>query len=230
MFKQTVFDLVREMVGFANAEGGRIYVGVADDKEIKGISINNRLLSQIQDMARKCDPPIEIKLHTIKRENKDLLLIQVPEGESKPYSCSDGYFLRTGPSSQKMNRNELLAFVRAVDVSPWERQDCKMFIYPRDFNNTAFKEFLKSANISASSSPKNLLVNLELARLVGDQLVVNNACVLFFAKAPVRFFPQARVSCILFQSPKRIDILDRKGLEGGLFENADQAEIFFSSI
>ncbi len=94
-FKQSASDLAHEMVGFANAEGGRIYIGMADNKEIKGIDISNRLLSQIQDTARKCDPPVSIKQYSFKREDKNLLLIQVLEGESKPYGCSDGYYLRT---------------------------------------------------------------------------------------------------------------------------------------
>lgn len=227
-FKQSLSDIAKEMVGFANAEGGRIYIGVADSKEIKGISIDNRLLSQVQSTARNCDPAIPIKLYPFKRDEKDLLLIQVPQGENKPYGCSDGYFLRTGPSSQKMNRSELVAFFRAMDVIPWEKQECKRFIYPKDFNPVAFKTFLRMAEISSGLSREDLLVNLELARIERDVLVVNNACVLFFAKEPARFLPQARVTCILYQA-ERIDILDRKDLEGGLFENAEQAEVFLLS-
>jgi len=229
-FKQAMTDLSREMVGFANAEGGRIYVGVADNQEIKGISINNRLLSQIQDMARKCDPSIAIKLYPFKREGKDLLLIQVSEGETKPYGCSDGYFLRTGPSSQKMNRNELLEFVHEQSPLPFEERVCKEFAFPEDFDQEAFRTFLRLAGMTVETLvSEDLLISLGLAKRKDSRLVVNNACVLFFAKKPVRFLPQARISCLLFQMPDRVHIMDSKDLEGGLLQNAEQAELFILS-
>jgi len=54
-FKET-FDpksLAREMVAFANSEGGRIFLGISDDKKIKGINITNKLKSQVQDLAKE---------------------------------------------------------------------------------------------------------------------------------------------------------------------------------
>gem|GEM_PF-823334 len=45
-------------------------------------------------------------------------------------------------------------------------------------------------------------------------------------QAPARFLPQARVTCILFQTKERLNVLDRKDLDGGLLENLRQAEIF----
>lgn len=44
-FKESVSDsLARELVAFANAGGGRIYVGVSDDKQVKGVSLASRPL------------------------------------------------------------------------------------------------------------------------------------------------------------------------------------------
>ena len=52
----------KEIVAFANASGGNIYLGVTDASTIKGISVTNKLKLQIQDIARNCDPPISILL------------------------------------------------------------------------------------------------------------------------------------------------------------------------
>jgi ATP-dependent DNA helicase RecG len=50
-FKESISNSVaREIVAFANAEDGRIYVGVADDKTVKGIALTNKLLSEVQDL------------------------------------------------------------------------------------------------------------------------------------------------------------------------------------
>ena len=228
-FKESPSDsLAREMVAFANSEGGRIYLGVTDQKRVKGITINNKLLSQIQDVARHCDPSISIELAPFKHQGHDLLLIKVSEGKKKPYGCSAGYFLRTGPNSQKLNRDELVEFVQSLDPIPYERRDCKEFAYPKDFDRESFRTFLRRAEVSTKGlSSDDLLVNLGLARREGaKKLLVNNAGVLFFAKEPVRFLPQARVTCVLYQNPERVDILDRKDLQGGLFQNAEAAEVF----
>jgi ATP-dependent DNA helicase RecG len=45
-------SLPKEIVAFANASGGVIYIGITDSAKVKGIEISNRLKSQIQDTAR----------------------------------------------------------------------------------------------------------------------------------------------------------------------------------
>ena len=49
-----------------------------DDKgKIKGINITNKLKSQIQDIARNCDPSIKINLE----EFENVLIINIEEGK-----------------------------------------------------------------------------------------------------------------------------------------------------
>ena len=51
-FKETINkSLVKEITAFANASGGKIYIGVSYAGEIKGIKTTNKLKSQIQDSA-----------------------------------------------------------------------------------------------------------------------------------------------------------------------------------
>jgi ATP-dependent DNA helicase RecG len=60
-FKES-FDktIQKEIVAFANASGGVIYLGITDAGIIKRTEITNRLKSQIQDIAYNCDPSILI--------------------------------------------------------------------------------------------------------------------------------------------------------------------------
>jgi len=57
-FKEQLSNLDREMVAFANASGGLIFLGIADDRSVRGFVADNKTKSQIQDIARNCDPPI----------------------------------------------------------------------------------------------------------------------------------------------------------------------------
>jgi ATP-dependent DNA helicase RecG len=90
-FKENVNkSLTKEITAFANASGGKIYVGISDTDEIKGIKITNKLKSQIQDSANNCFPSVPITIE----EYNNILIIHVPEGIEKPYQCSDGFYSR----------------------------------------------------------------------------------------------------------------------------------------
>lgn len=95
-FKENMEGLDKEIVAFSNAHGGRILLGVSDSGEIQEINITNRLKSQIQDIANNCQPRVDILIE----EFDKILIIEVPEGEKKPYMCSRGFYLRIGPNSQ----------------------------------------------------------------------------------------------------------------------------------
>ena len=96
-FKEELTNLDREMVAFANASGGFIYLGISDHGEIKGFSFNNKIKSQIQDIANNCDPPVKILI----KELKNIVRIEVREGDDKPYRCTKGFYNRTGPILKK---------------------------------------------------------------------------------------------------------------------------------
>jgi ATP-dependent DNA helicase RecG len=83
-------SLQKEIVAFANASGGVIYLGITDSGKPNGIDITNRLKSQIQDIAYNCDPSVLINLVEI----DTVLAVEVSEGKNKPYSCSNGFFMR----------------------------------------------------------------------------------------------------------------------------------------
>jgi len=133
-FKE-VFDksMQKEIVAFANASGGAIYLGISDAGKLKGIEITNRLKSQIQDIAYNCDPSIIINIIDI----GNILEIEVAEGKNKPYSCSNGFFMRMGANSQKMTRNEILALAIKSGKVRYDEQICSKFDW-KDFDDEKF--------------------------------------------------------------------------------------------
>ena len=52
--------LTREMVALANTIGGKILLGVRDDGTVIGMHDSNTLRARIQDIARNCDPALEV--------------------------------------------------------------------------------------------------------------------------------------------------------------------------
>ena len=212
--------LVKEIVAFSNSQGGKIFIGVTDGGEIKGLEVTNKLKSQIFDAARNCDPPIDIKLSTYKNK---VLVVEVPEGDKKPYSCSQGFFIRNGPNSQKLSRDEILSFAYTEGKLTFDEQINEDFIYPDNFDKQKFSDYLKEAKLTDINDDESLLINLGVAKKVKSKILLNNAGILFFARDPAKFFMTSKVVCAEYQTNDKVNILDRKIYDDGILENIKQA-------
>jgi ATP-dependent DNA helicase RecG len=207
-------NLAKEVVAFTNSSGGRIFLGISDDGKIKGIEITNKLKSEIQDLARNCDPPIKI---TINQFDK-ILIVEIEEGKNKPYSCSAGFYMRQGPNSQKMKRDEIIKLAINEGKIRFDEQICKNFEW-KDFDNEKFEYYLKLARISDNLDRDSLLKNMKILTEEG----MTNAGVLFFAKEPHKYIGNSRIRCVYFKDNERIDILDKKEIDKGIIGNIEFA-------
>lgn len=138
-FKENTSGLDREIIAFANSSGGRILIGITDNSKVKGIVISNKLRSQIQDMANNCRPKVKI----IMEEFEGILIINVREGDDKPYECSAGYFKRVGPNSQKMTRDEIIEFFKSEGKIRFDELTEPKFRYPKDFDREKLMKYLE---------------------------------------------------------------------------------------
>ncbi|MFI4938282.1 MAG: RNA-binding domain-containing protein [Candidatus Berkiellales bacterium] len=223
-FKEKLADLDREIVAFANATGGEIYIGVNDKGEIKGIEITNALLSQIQDIARNCDPSIQISFK--KYNQHGILIVFVDEGNNKPYKCKDGFFLRVGPNSQKLRRDEIIQFINDVGKIHFDEAINRRFKYPADFSKKAFDDYLKHCGIDLKASSEDILLSLNLAHKDKSLFQVTNTGVLFFAKNLQSFFPEAYITAVRYQSNDRFSIIDKKDFMGSLLSQIEESLAF----
>jgi len=214
-FKKS-FDksLSKEIVAFANASGGVIYLGITDTGKIKGISITNKMKSQIQDAAYNCDPSIIISLTEI----NNVLAVEVMEGTNKPYSCSYGFYMRMRANSQKMKRDEILALAIKSGKIRFDEQICSNFDW-KDFDEEKFEYYLKLANISNNLPRNEILKNLRILTSEG----FTNAGVLYFAKKPYKYIISSKIRCVHFNDDKRVDILDKKVIDSGIIGNIEFA-------
>lgn len=223
-FKAQKADLDREIVSFANAAGGSIYLGVNDQSEIVGIELSNRIKSELQDIARNCDPSIVIKL--IEHKEYKIIEIQIDEGVDKPYRCRDGFFLRVGASAQKLRRDEIVKLINDSGKIRFDEAFNQKFNFHRDFSKKRFDEYLKTCEIKTSAKIDDVLQSLNLAEVQHNKLLYTNASVLFFSENPQKFFPESTITCILYQSESRFSIIDRAEILGSPIEQIEQAILF----
>ena len=158
-FKENVGNLEREMVAFANGSGGRILLGINDLRQTSGIAITNELKSRVQDIANNCEPRVRVELE----EFENVLIVHVREGTDKPYHCAGGFFLRVGPNSQKLRRDEIIEFLKSEGKVRFEDMVSNRFLFDEHFDPTKLRDFLRRAGITAVLEPGATLVNLGVA-------------------------------------------------------------------
>jgi ATP-dependent DNA helicase RecG len=223
-FKENTSSLDGELVAFANSSGGRVFIGITDANAVKGISVTNRLKSQIQDIANHCQPAITIGFENIEGAN-NVLIVHVSEGDDKPYSCGSGFYVRVGPNSQKLTRDQIIAFIKTEGKVRFDELNNATFDYERHFDADKLDSFMKLAGLPHALDVPTTLVNLGVAESQDAGLIFNNAGVLFFAKRLADIFRRTTVTCALYKGVDRVDILDRRDFNDDVVSSIDNAMI-----
>ena len=220
-FKTSLAKIDRTLVAFANARGGVIYLGVDDTGKRKGFSLSNRTRAQIEDIAKNLDPPVPITCMELGK----IAAIVVAEGEEKPYRCADGFFLRVGASNQKLSRNDILDLAVRMNRLHYESLQELSFRYPQDFSEPAFRNFVQEThldNVLKSMGREDFLNSLGVAEQQAGRLIFNHVGILFFAKKPQQFLPQAKLNYARYQGTTKTHVVDRILLSGTILEQLAQ--------
>jgi len=79
--------IVREVVAFANSDGGELYIGVDDDGKISGLKFAEEEKFALESAIRRyCRPRIAFNSEIIKiTEKKSLIRYQISESDKKPH-------------------------------------------------------------------------------------------------------------------------------------------------
>lgn len=101
--------IIREIVAFANTDGGTLLIGVADDKTVPGLKYADEdeyLL--VRAINSFCFPPISYSIERIPLPNeRDVLMLRIPRSPTRPhYIIPD----RNDPENKK-------AYIRVADKS-----------------------------------------------------------------------------------------------------------------
>lgn len=92
-FKKTISSaekIAKTLVAFANNRGGKLLIGVTDDGAIKGVKAEEEEKYMINKAAHQfCKPAIEPKFEEVYIDDKVVLVVDVPESDSKPHYAMD---------------------------------------------------------------------------------------------------------------------------------------------
>ena len=224
-FKERPSNLDREIVAFANTEGGRIFIGVDDQGRPKSIRITNRLRSQITQVISTCEPQIKYNL----LEQGSMLVLEIPEGDQKPYKAPSGFYIRIGPNSQKLTRDEIIDFFIAENRLHFDSQ---IFTSIKDSSELDLVDREEVQKLQERTGFGRRLTRFEFLKNLGlliekpAQIDITTAALLLCSKQPQEWFPQART--IVWLMGSKTQILDQSLFTGNLFDQLESAVSYIS--
>ena len=215
----------KTVVSFANAKGGKILLGVADDGTITGHVLNNEARSKIEGISKNCDPSVEISVSQIEMgSDPNVTVIEVPASLRKPHRCTEGYFVRRGASTEKLTTDELISLINESGRIAFDAISHNDYEWERDFDASAIGRFRRYLGASVDDVPDQQL--LQSLGALTDANRATAAGILFFATRPSKSIRQATIDCVAFNTTDKTSIRDRQNLDGPLLTMMDEAVLF----
>jgi predicted HTH transcriptional regulator len=195
--------IAAEMIAFANAKGGMILFGVEDKTgAIIGLSyeelqkINNRIATIANDLVK---PQIFLRTEAVIIEDKNILLVNIDDGISKPYKDNNGtIWLKQGADKRKLTDNSeiLRLFQQSSNLLVDEMEIFDSTI--DDIDQRLFSDYFKR-EFGRSYEERGLTYQESLkAKRILRNGKVTLAGLLFFGKEPQKFKPAFTVKVVSF--------------------------------
>ena len=165
--------------GFANAQGGAIYIGKDDDGSVHGLTNSKELLEMIpQKIRNHLGLTIDVNLHETAQGD----YIEIPvASQSMPVSYRGHYYYRSGSTKSELTGASLNEFLLKKSGQTWDA-----FIEERaslaDIETESIERFLADASQTGrlpNAEGLNAQALLTKLRLLSGQQLTRAALVLF---------------------------------------------------
>lgn len=144
---QMIEDLYREVIAFANSNGGVIYIGIDDQGNLTGIDNVDETYTRITNGIRDAiAPDVTMFVRYILQDNK-VIQIEVGEGSYKPYYLKskgmkpNGVYVRHGASSVQASPDQIRKMIKESDGDNFEASRCMEQELTFHAAETAFKQY-----------------------------------------------------------------------------------------
>ncbi len=192
-------DYLKWICGFANAQGGRIYIGKDDAGQITGLKNAKKLL---EDLPNKIRDHLGLMPHiNLLDEYGKAFLEIIVEPATVPISLRGSYYWRSGSVKQELKGHALTDFLLKKMGMTWDRVIEEKATLD-DIDDATIDLFrMEAANAgrlpdTAYLSTEDLLKKLRLLTKEG----LTNAALVLFGKDPGEFYPNLFVKIGRFES------------------------------
>ena len=144
---QMVDDIYKEVIAFANTDGGVLYVGIDDNGNAVGLDDVDETYTRITNGIRDAiQPDVTMFIKYVLQDNK-VIRIEVGEGSYKPYYLKSrgmkptGIYVRQGTSSVQASPEQIRRMIKESDGDNYEDTRCLEQELTFDAARTAFQRY-----------------------------------------------------------------------------------------
>ena len=176
-FKAKLTDeIYKEVIAFANTDGGVIYIGVDDNGNVVGIDNVDDTYTRITNGIRDAIQPDVTMFVKYKLEDNRVVKITVGEGSYKPYYLKskglkpNGVYIRQGASSVQASSEQIRRMIKVSDGDSFE----EMRSLEQELTFSQAEQAFQKYHVPFSEEKYNALG----IRSVADNLYTNLALIL----------------------------------------------------
>ena len=214
-------EYLKWICGFANANGGIIFIGKDDNGKVVGLDDAKKLLEEIPNKVRDIlGILVDVNLHT---ESKKQFIEIITEPYPNGVSYKGQYHYRSGSTKQELKGVALDKFILQKKGKRWDGVLVPS-VSANDLKQETFDFFKKrgvrSKRLSEESlndTNEQLLENLELI----EKEFLKRAAVLLFHPKPEKFITGAFIKIGFFENDA--DLIFQDEVHGNLFEQIEKA-------
>ncbi len=239
-------DIARAIVAMANSGGGSILLGVGDDGELLGLWYAQprhitRHIRTMPDLAawrqwvvnvsrHNCEPAVPIGVEHIAVEECDVLVVQVPDGQDKPYRANGRVYVRIDKEVHEATREEIGQLMFESGRVQYERlpvPDAEFAELDDALVRGYFEDIRRLPHPADAPERTRLLVNLGFATHHAGRVVPTVAGLLLFGARPQDRLPAATLKCAFFYGRHQgAQLRDRADVVGPLTRVIDEGAAF----
>ncbi len=217
-------SLAKEIIAFANMNGGIILIGIEDDRTISGVSKEKNWEEWTMNIARNnINPPLNIGFEYIELKEKIIAIITVDKGKNKPYQTIDGkYYIRIGSTNRIASIAELMRLFQesgAFNYDLFKVEKSKISDLNSNKLDTYFSKY--GVDFSLDKDKEKLLVNTDIMTEEGNLTVGG---LLIFGINPQRYLYNSYIVFAHFNGNIISDeLIDKQNIEGTIDMQVDLA-------
>lgn len=211
---QVIPDICKEVIGFANTNGGTVYIGIDNNGIIVGVDDEDKTMLQLNNMIRdsiKPDITMFVKYEAIILEDKKVIAIKVQRGTDRPYYLGNkglkpaGVYVRNGTSTDPASEANIRKMIKETDGDSFEN----MRSLEQNLSFNATNEQFKKRNIVFNEAKmKSLGLFLKDGEYSNVAFLLSDQCT-------------ATIKTATFNGTDKLNFQDRKEYSGSLFDQME---------
>ena len=191
-------EYMKTLCAFANASGGTLEIGRADNGEIVGIADS---ISLLENLPNKIKNAMAIVANITAHDSDGKAYVTIAVGAYPfPISYHGVYYIRSGSTTQELTGSALDEFILRKQGKTWDGVPVP-HVKIDDFESDAFKVFRRKAIESTRLSKRDLDITdaklLDTLQLTESDYI-KRAAILLFHQDPEKWVPGAYVKIGMF--------------------------------